>query len=71
MLLVWKFKELEDCPDIEVFRMRWDSGMVYMVARIIKELDPNGVKAWKARWLHHWLYRSQGANARWHVDVGL
>ena len=43
----------------------------HVVARIIKELDPDGVKARKARRLHRRLYRSQGANACWHVDGGL
>ena len=38
-----------------------------MVARIIKEIDPGGVEARKAR-RHRRVYKSEGANACWHVD---
>ena len=40
----------------------------HVVARIVKEIDPDGVEARKRRRLHRRVYRSAGANACWHID---
>ena len=41
---------------------------LHMVARMIKEIDPDGVESRRARQLHNRVYTSKGANASWHVD---
>ena len=40
----------------------------HVVAKIMKEIDPDGVDERKARRLHHRVYKSKGANACWHID---
>lgn len=40
----------------------------HVVARIIKEIDPEGVESRKARRLHRRRYTSDGPNACWHID---
>ena len=40
----------------------------HVVARIMKEIDPDGVETRKARRLHRRVYKSLGANACWHLD---
>lgn len=40
----------------------------HVVARIIREIDPDGVESRKARRLHRRVYKSKGANACWHLD---
>ena len=40
----------------------------HVVAKMMKEIDPDGVETRKARRLHRRVYRSIGANACWHLD---
>ena len=40
----------------------------HLVARLMKEIEPVGVQERKARQLHRRVYRSEGANACWHID---
>ena len=40
----------------------------HVVAKIMKEIDPDGVDERKARRLHRRVYKSKGANACWHID---
>ena len=68
--------EIEGAEQLSGYRSVWHALRLrhgihvsrHVVARIIKEIDPGGVEARKARRLHRRVYKSEGANACWHVD---
>jgi len=69
-------EEMQDAGSLAGYRSIWHAlrlrhGMhvsSHHVSRIMKEIDPLGVKERKRRRLHRRIYRSEGPNACWHLD---
>ena len=69
-------EEMQDAGRLSGYRSVWHALRLrhgihisrHLVARLMKEIDPIGVQERKARRLHRRQYRSEGANACWHID---